>query len=333
MPGTLLIGIFFNTFLYGLVTYQFAAYYRTKFNDPPVVKYMILSLFILDTFHSVSAIYMAWSYTVTNFGNPAAITVDVWPYQFTPIGTALAALVTQIYLGSRIWRLTDNKILYGIVIVLAIPPFVLGCVCATEAWVIRLHSELPRITPIVIALLSMQVAVDTFITTTLVIVFSKSRTSFRKMDTILNRLIRGAIQTGLFAGIFSMGALITFVVLPNTNLFGMFGIPLGRIYTNTLLDSLLTRESLKAEMEGTDVVGGVVGQVMIHPRPPPRLRGPAFTIKYKGQFTRHAISPLVKTLDRTTEEILLDLELSILNHFIAPFVFTFWFTHPMNVVS
>lgn len=102
------------------------------------------------------------------------------------------------------------------------------------------------------------------------------------MDTILNRLIRGAIQTGLFAGIFSMGALITFVVLPSTNLFGMFGIPLGRIYTNvsvvsnkpmlhlilssrqTLLDSLLTRESLKAEMEGTDVVGGVVGCLYIN---------------------------------------------------------------------
>jgi hypothetical protein len=65
-----------------------------------------------------------------------------------------------------------------------------------------------------------------------VIVFSRSRTGFRKTDTILNRLIRGAIQTGLFAGIFSMGNLITFVVLPNTDLYGMFAIPIGRIYTN-----------------------------------------------------------------------------------------------------
>ena len=29
-----------------------------------------------------------------------------------------------------------------------------------------------------------------------------------------------------------MGDLITFVVLPNTNLYGMFAIPIGRIYTN-----------------------------------------------------------------------------------------------------
>ena len=67
---------------------------------------------------------------------------------------------------------------------------------------------------------------------TLTIVFSRSRTGFRKTDTVLNRLIRGAIQAGLFAGIFSMADLITFVVLPNTNLYGMLAIPIGRIHTN-----------------------------------------------------------------------------------------------------
>ena len=64
------------------------------------------------------------------------------------------------------------------------------------------------------------------------IVFCRSRTGFRRTNTDLNRLIRGAIQTGLFAGIFSVCCLITFVVLPNTALNGMFAIPIGRIYTN-----------------------------------------------------------------------------------------------------
>jgi hypothetical protein len=187
--------------------------------------------------------------------------VAEWPYIFTPIGTALAALVTQLFLGFRIWRLTSRKFLYGMVILLAIPSFILGMTCSIEAWIIKFLSELPRITPLVIAWLSMQVVVDAFITTTLVIVFSRSRTGFRKTDTILNRLIRGAIQTGLFAGIFSMGNLITFVVLPNTDLYGMFAIPIGRIYTNTLLDTLLTRESLRAEMDGTDHVSGGLGSL------------------------------------------------------------------------
>jgi len=249
--GTLLVGIFFNTYLYGLVTYQFAAYCRIKFNDRPVTKYMVFFLFILDTVHSASVIYMAWNYLVTNYDNPAALAVAQWPYTFTPVATALAALVTQLYLGFRIWCLTGSRVLYGVVILVAIPSFILGMACSIEAWIIKVLSELPRITPLVIAWLSMQVIVDAFITITLIIIFSGSRTGFRRTDTVVNRLIRGAIQTGLLAGIFSMGDLITFVVLPSTNLYGMFAIPIGRIYTNTLLDTLLTRESLKAEMVGT----------------------------------------------------------------------------------
>ncbi|KAI9463138.1 hypothetical protein HD554DRAFT_2027300, partial [Boletus coccyginus] len=276
MIGTLEVGIFFNTFLYGLVTYQFAAYSRRKFNDRPATKYMVLFLFILDTVHSASAIYMAWDYTVTNFDNPAALAVAEWPYTFTPIATALTAFVTQLYLGFRIWCLTGSKILYGVVIVLAIPSFILGMACSIEAWIIKVLSELPRITPLVIAWLSMQVAVDAFITTTLIIAFSRSRTGFRKTDTVLNRLIRGAIQTGLLAGIFSMGDLISFVVLPTTNLYGMFAIPIGRIYTNTLLDTLLTRETLKAEMVGTyDLSGAVSTQLSSRDSRSSAIPGPA----------------------------------------------------------
>jgi len=90
--------------------------------------------------------------------------------------------------------------------------------------------------------------VDTFITSTfqftecegaylkllvtLTIIFSRSRTGIRKTDAVLDRLIRGAIQTGFFIGIFSLGSLITFVLLPNTSLYAIFSIPLGRIYTN-----------------------------------------------------------------------------------------------------
>ncbi|KAI9463142.1 hypothetical protein HD554DRAFT_2175650 [Boletus coccyginus] len=243
------MGVFLNTFLYGLVTYQFAAYHQTQFNDRPAVKYMVLFLFTLDTFHSCSAIYMAWFYTVANYDNPAALAVGVWPYVFTPIGTALAALVTQIYLGFRqvIWCLTDSNILYGVVILLAIPSFVLGMTCGIEGYIIKSASAISRITPLAIAGLSMQMVVDTFITITLTIIFSRSRTGIRKTDAVLNRLIRGAIQTGLFIGIFSLGNLITFVLLPNTNLYGMFAIPIGRIYTNTLMDSLLAREFFKTK--------------------------------------------------------------------------------------
>lgn len=61
---------------------------------------------------------------------------------------------------------------------------------------------------------------------------SRSRTGFRRTDTIINRLIRGAIQTGLFASIFAIADLFCFLYRRDTNLYAMFAYPIGRIYTN-----------------------------------------------------------------------------------------------------
>ncbi|KAK7690033.1 hypothetical protein QCA50_006678 [Cerrena zonata] len=247
--GTLMIGIVFNTYLFGLVTFQFAKYYRTKFNDPPAIKLMVLFLFILDTVHSASVIFMLWDYVVTNYANPEALSIGGWPLLFTPCATAMAAICTQAFLGYRIYRLTGSKILYGIILTISIPAFVVGMVVGAEAIVISILADLPKINNPVIAWLSMQVAADVMITVVLTTIFARSKTGIRRTDTVLNRLIRGTIQTGLFASIFSLGDLITFLTLPDTNLYGMFAIPIGRIYTNTLLDTLLTRDALRTELD------------------------------------------------------------------------------------
>ncbi|KAI6165539.1 hypothetical protein EDD17DRAFT_171888 [Pisolithus thermaeus] len=270
--GPLLVGIFFNTYLYGIVTYQFASYHRANFNDRLLVKSVVAFLFVLDTVHSIAVIYMAWVYMVTNYTNPTALQFGVWPYPFTPIGTAAAALVTHLFLGDRIYRLTHNKVLSGIIIAMAIPTFALGMVDGIEAWIIHVNADMTRIKAPVIAWLSMQVTVDTFLTVTLSIILARAQTGMPTTDTVLRRLIRGAIQTGLFASIFSLGDLITFLLLPDANFYGMFAIPIGRIYSNTLLDTLLVREKLKMEMsssafERTSRVMGWIPATRVTPGP------------------------------------------------------------------
>jgi hypothetical protein len=65
--------------------------------------------------------------------------VTKWPWTFTPLANALAGLVTQIYLGLRIWRLTSSKIICGVVTLLAIPSFILGTICSIEASIIDVY--------------------------------------------------------------------------------------------------------------------------------------------------------------------------------------------------
>ena len=70
---------------------------------------------------------------------------------------------------------------------------------------------------------------------------------------MINRLIRGAIQTGVFASIFSLGGLIGFLASPNTNLYGMFAIPIGRVYTAVSNVSLV--QGIEAHTKGLDADG------------------------------------------------------------------------------
>lgn len=159
-------------------------------------------------------------------------------------------------------------------------------------------AELVVLSPVVIGWLSLQVVSDVIITSmcygysiflgliiwhlisvSLTIILARSRTGFRKTDTVLNKLIRGAVQTGLFAGIFSIGDLICFLKVPETNLYGMFAIPIGRIYTNvrffilcynsaccsfyclwiqTLLDTLLTRDELREQLSSVKEIDSSV---------------------------------------------------------------------------
>ena len=64
----------------------------------------------------------------------------------------------------------------------------------------------------------------------LIILFTRARTGFRRTDNVINRLTLGAIQTGFFATICAGGVIIARFA-PSTNIYAMFAIPLGRIYT------------------------------------------------------------------------------------------------------
>ncbi|TFK41819.1 hypothetical protein BDQ12DRAFT_624513 [Crucibulum laeve] len=251
--GVLLLGLFFNTYLYGLVTYQFVVYHNTKFNDALWIRAVVGALFMTDTVHSAVAVYAAWEMCVENYANPASLFFVSWTIPFTAIATSVAAIITQFFLGHRVLLLTKNKLLCGIIGLLSFLGFVFGIYAGIRSGIIREVAKFAPLAPFVICWLGFQTSADLLITICLTFILSRSRTGFRRTDTIINRLIRGAVQTGLFASIFALADLFSFLLHRNTNLYAMFAFPIGRIYTNTLLDTLNARIELKSMNSTIDV--------------------------------------------------------------------------------
>ncbi|KAF9534189.1 hypothetical protein CPB83DRAFT_321426 [Crepidotus variabilis] len=244
--GVLLIGLFLNTYLFGLVTYQFIVYKNTKFNDRPWIKAIVASLFCIDVIHSAVAVYAGWEFCVANYNNPASLAVVSWTIPFTACATSVAALISQTFLGHRVLVLTQSKVLTGVIAVLSFLGAFFGVYAGIYSGIVHFVAKFDILHPYVTCWLAFQTSADILITISLTWILSRSRTGFRKTDTIINRIIRGAVQTGLFCTIFALGDLFSFLFADETYFYAMFAFPLGRIYTNTLLDTLNARTALKS---------------------------------------------------------------------------------------
>ncbi|ESK90964.1 hypothetical protein Moror_16362 [Moniliophthora roreri MCA 2997] len=248
--GMYLLGIFVNTFLFGLVCYQFLVYKNTKFNDPMWIKSVVTVLFFVDLLHSVVEIYGAWEMCVTNYANPASLAFVSWVIPFTAATTAVAALIAQVFLCHRVLILTKNTVLTGLIGLLSVIGCAFGITAGIKSGIIKEVAKFGPLAPFVISKLSFQTAADIMITAVLTVVLSRSRTGFRATDNIINKLIRGAIQTGFFVTVFALGDLFSFLFFRTTNWYAFFAFPIGRIYTNTMLDTLNSRRSMKRAAGG-----------------------------------------------------------------------------------
>ncbi|KAJ6495386.1 hypothetical protein C8R45DRAFT_987174 [Mycena sanguinolenta] len=239
--GPLLLGILLNTYLYGLVTNQYMSYVKHRFNDPLWIKTIVIVLFVVDTAHTIVGVYAAWDMCVTNFNNSDNLSRVNWTIPFTAIAAGTSGTVTQVFLIHRVFKLTKSKCLVVILATLSAGSLVFGWMAGLRSGIMGDVQKFNLIYPVVTSWLTLLATVDLLITAILIFVLSRSKTGFRRTDTIINRLIRGAIQTGLFASIFALGDLISFRVAPDTTFYGLFAFPIGRIYTNTLLDTLNAR--------------------------------------------------------------------------------------------
>lgn len=207
----------------------------SKFSST-IARFILGCLFFLDTVHSV---------VVTNYGNPSFFLTVSWTLLFTGCATAIAALLSHICLCYRVYILTKNKTVTAVIAVLTILGSVFGMWSGVCSALLHEVAKLGVIIPFVTVWFGFQTAADVMITIVLIIVLQKARTGFHETDFIINRLIRGAIQSGLFASMFVIGGLFGFLLSPHTFLYTVFAYPLGRVYTNTLLYILNARRELR----------------------------------------------------------------------------------------
>ncbi|KAG2009546.1 hypothetical protein CC2G_012465 [Coprinopsis cinerea AmutBmut pab1-1] len=258
--GSVFVGVLVTIYLHGIATAQYASYYASEAsnNDPLWVRLTVFTLFIGDNFHTIAIAYLGWIYLIDGYSNPARVLEIAWPLPMSANIMALTAFIVQLFLSYRIYLFTDrNKRLLAFLVPLCIANCCLGQGVAVKVWQADSIAQLRSAHGFLTAFLSLQVATDILLAGCLIyILHERKSAAFRASERALNRLMKISLQTGLCTAIFALMCLVLWLALPKTQYYMIFGIPISRVYTCTLMDTLLSRRHLRNILQSS---GNVVG--------------------------------------------------------------------------
>ncbi|KAF9458310.1 hypothetical protein BDZ94DRAFT_1240102 [Collybia nuda] len=262
--GAAFIGALFTVMLYGLTTLQTYFYFGNYPKDGIDVKLQVSLVWILDTVQTILVSLAMYHYLITNYANPFALAVGHWSLNvcficLEKVSVALnvtIAFFVQCFFTVRIFRLSPPKIKWWLSSVIALVVF--GHFCFGIETVVflktltdfqRLLKELQFIAATPFAALA--ALSDILIAASLCVLLHGSRTGFRSTNAIVTTLIIYAINRCLLTSVVAVAEVIVFAVSPNNLWFLAIDFVIGKLYANSLLATLNSRNAVRTAAGST----------------------------------------------------------------------------------
>ncbi|EIW57896.1 uncharacterized protein TRAVEDRAFT_59396 [Trametes versicolor FP-101664 SS1] len=238
--------------MFGLTTHQTYRYYRLYPTDHLSLKILVFVILMLDVVHTISGIHICYFYLVTNYFNPARLADGVWSIRIIILETGLIILCSHCFYARRLFFLSNRNWVPVTAIALLLLVEIGFCTAATiESFLQVSFAKFIRFNYLLWTILIVAVAIDCIAAGTLTYYLRKSRTGFRKTDSMVDVLMVYAINTGLSTSILSVVALTCALAMPNNLIYSAILMVCSKMYSNSLLAVLNSRRSLVDKgMEG-----------------------------------------------------------------------------------
>lgn len=252
--GAAYVGVIVSTVIYGVTCLQVYLYYTEHCsNDGRFVKVFVAALMLLDTLHVVLLAHFLYHYTITNFGDYAALVPNMWSILVEVVIGDLLSTLVQFFFAYRVYCLSKKRIVIpALVCLLSLGQ--LSCAFGFTITSFHLrsfansHSDIPWTT----ASISAEVACDALITGLMIYYLRKGRTQFQKTNRAINLLITYSLNTSLLTTVFAVTTLITFMALHESLAYAAFFFILVRLYSCSFMSTLNSRSIVRQQLNGKD---------------------------------------------------------------------------------
>ncbi|KAI0822448.1 hypothetical protein BC628DRAFT_1421891 [Trametes gibbosa] len=260
--GALLLGSCVGFMAYGVMLHQAYRYFRMYRGDRPALKGLVVAVILAETFHTILCIISCYEFLVSNYFDPVYLLGIHWYLKAGVPAASVVVLLVQIFYACRIYY-RRYKIIVAIAVLFMLdhfgtPTFVLtepaqrlkhdihrslgtGAVASTT-------EDYSRTTWTISVGYGNGVVFDLITTSTLVTVLRRSRTGFKRTDSVLDTLVLYTVSTGLLATV--TGALIFVFALayPDSLIYIGLTIPGVKAYSNCMLAMLNSRHNLSERL-------------------------------------------------------------------------------------
>lgn len=224
--------------------------------DRNYLKALVGGVFILDLLQTAFATHYAWYVLAAEQGDTTAIAA-------IPPLSGLVAFIVQSFFVWRIWKLAAmQKIIHCTVMGLIMIAAVVSLVGSWWAGILSSHfpdnsaASAAKLDKPVTLWLSASVTCDVMITATIVVQLLRCRSEdifSYKTNQMIHRAIRMTIETGALTAAVAITDLVLYLNADANAWYFMFGLLIGKIYSNSLLASLNSRAPI-FQIESADVV-------------------------------------------------------------------------------
>ncbi|KAL5506952.1 hypothetical protein ACEPAH_6408 [Sanghuangporus vaninii] len=268
--GSVLISSWVAIALSGVMLLQAYMYYRgRRQTDEKIYGFLVVILLLLDVAHVICIMITLYHYLIRSFGNNKeleilvpSLAVSYRGYctvakthlsihaQLTVGLTGTITFFAQSFFTWRVWKLSQKSIIAPVIFVFQIARLTSGWVTTVKAiefgtFVAWTH----QVRWIFTAGLAVAVLCDILITGSLCYWLHGSRSGVHGMNEIIDKIILYSVENGMLICLASVASLICGITMPGNLIFIGIHFVISKLYINSILASLNTRNSFRARKE------------------------------------------------------------------------------------
>lgn len=251
--GFLYITIIITSALWGAGTLQAWFYYR-KYNnrDTLYTRLLILFVIIVDTVQQGLISEGVYQYAITMHADPLALTKKVDTVIYEVYFAGLVGFAVQQFYCYRIYMLSKNVFISGVVSACSFASLGLVWTYASKVLQYSALQDLIKQQDLCTAMNVVTAVTDILITLAMIWCLGTGRGRGSKKTTdMLNRMIIFSFNTGLLTTILAIVVVITLNLMPNTFYYMGIFVMRDRLYTNSILVTLNSREYIRGGSGGS----------------------------------------------------------------------------------